>query len=43
MENFTITQTERLKQLNCENDVLELEFEDSEARNSKFREIEMAE
>lgn len=41
MENFTITQIERLKQLNCGDDTLKLEFTDSEARNIKFKEIEI--
>ncbi|MBK5253944.1 MAG: pyrrolysine--tRNA(Pyl) ligase large subunit [Peptostreptococcaceae bacterium] len=42
MEHFTVTQIERLKQLNCDNDILELEFSDNEDRNIKFREIEIS-
>jgi len=40
MEKFTVTQRERLAELDAAPDILDMEFETTEARNAEFRKIE---
>ena len=40
MEKYTVTQTERLNELNCQADELGREFETAEERNNYFRKLE---
>ncbi len=40
MEKFTVTQRERLAELDAAPDILDMEFDTTEARNAEFRKIE---
>ena len=40
METFTVTQRERLAELDAAPDILDMEFDTTEARNAEFRKIE---
>ncbi len=40
MEKFTVTQRERMAELDAAPDILDMEFETTEARNAEFRKIE---
>lgn len=40
MEKFTVTQRERLAELDAAPDILAMEFDTTEARNAEFRKIE---
>ena len=40
MEKYTVTQSERLNELNCPTEELDLEFETKEERNEHFRKLE---
>ena len=40
MEKYTVTQSERLNELNCPEEEQDREFETKEERNEQFRKLE---